>query len=186
MPYVSQRQASDSKKLLTWSSLTVAPSAAPSATPQKADSQSPCDSSSAPPQKASSTQPLIDSALSPSSSSSSATSDSSTSSQCQPTSSACTSSTSTTSSPKTYSTPSTEKKSSTDSTKLPEIKLPSREQLEKYIFRATVIVWGTSVYVYSVTSGLFDQYLLKQPVLQQYWALFKQKMDQARQEMRSK
>uniref|UniRef100_A0A1A9UJ88 Uncharacterized protein n=1 Tax=Glossina austeni TaxID=7395 RepID=A0A1A9UJ88_GLOAU len=72
------------------------------------------------------------------------------------------------------------------STKPPEIKLPSREQLEKYFFRATVVVWDTSVYLYSVTARLFDQYVLRQPVLQQYWAVFKKKMDQARQEMRSK
>lgn len=90
------------------------------------------------------------------------------------------------SSPFSFDNKATENKSSIDSIISSEIKLPNREQVEKYSFRAAVLVWDTSVYLYSVAARLLDEYVLKQPLLQEYWDTFKMKMDKARQEMRSK
>uniref|UniRef100_A0A1A9WS93 Uncharacterized protein n=1 Tax=Glossina brevipalpis TaxID=37001 RepID=A0A1A9WS93_9MUSC len=52
---------------------------------------------------------------------------------------------------KTLHVPSTNSKSFADSIKPPETNLPSREQLQKYFFRATVIVWDTSVYICKIS-----------------------------------
>ncbi|KAI9584859.1 hypothetical protein GQX74_006754 [Glossina fuscipes] len=90
------------------------------------------------------------------------------------------------SSPFSFENKATENKSSIDSIITSAFKLPNREQVEKYSFRAAVLLWDTSVYLYSLAARLFDEYVFKQPTLQQYWGTFKMKMDKARQEMKSK
>ncbi|XP_073837542.1 uncharacterized protein [Musca autumnalis] len=68
----------------------------------------------------------------------------------------------------------------------PNIKLPNRDQVEKYFFTALVYVWDFCYYMFCLTIRLIDTYILKNPTLQQYWKKLIQRLDQQREAMKSK
>ncbi|XP_061393400.1 uncharacterized protein LOC133328906 [Musca vetustissima] len=68
----------------------------------------------------------------------------------------------------------------------PNIKLPNRDQVQKYFFTALVYVWDFCYYVFCLTLRLVDTYILKNPTLQQYWKQFMKRLDEQREAMKSK
>uniref|UniRef100_A0A1I8PS40 Uncharacterized protein n=1 Tax=Stomoxys calcitrans TaxID=35570 RepID=A0A1I8PS40_STOCA len=68
----------------------------------------------------------------------------------------------------------------------PDIKLPNRDQVEKYFFTALVYVWDFCYYVFCLTLKLVDTYILKNPTLQQYWKKLTDRLEQQRQAIKSK
>ncbi|XP_019893510.2 uncharacterized protein LOC101898529 [Musca domestica] len=68
----------------------------------------------------------------------------------------------------------------------PNIKLPNRDQVEKYFFTALIYVWDLCYYVFCLTLRLIDTYILKNPTLQQYWKQFMKRLDEQREAMKSR
>lgn len=65
-----------------------------------------------------------------------------------------------------------------------DIKMPTKEQIEKYLYMATVIIWDTALLIYSILRKLFDLYVLKNATFDHYWRIFLQKFNEARKELK--
>lgn len=73
---------------------------------------------------------------------------------------------------------------SVDNNQPPDIKLPSREQVEKYLYMAAVIIWDTTLYIYAISRKIIEQYVLKNPTFDHYWRIFINKFNETRKEMK--
>lgn len=64
------------------------------------------------------------------------------------------------------------------STKQPE--LPSKQELEKYFFKVTVVIWDLIWKIALWSFGMFKKYIIENPTVQSNWKTFNQKLEEAR------
>ncbi|XP_075163553.1 uncharacterized protein LOC142236182 [Haematobia irritans] len=68
----------------------------------------------------------------------------------------------------------------------PNIKLPSRDKVEKYFFTSLVYIWDFCYYVFCLSLKLIDTYILKNPTLQENWKKLTKRLDEQREAIKSK
>lgn len=64
------------------------------------------------------------------------------------------------------------------STKQPE--LPSKQELEKYFFKVTVVIWDLMWKITLWTWGMLQKCIVNNPTVQSYWKTFNSKLEEAR------
>lgn len=68
----------------------------------------------------------------------------------------------------------------------PNIKLPNRDQVEKYFFTALVYIWDFAYYVFCLSLKLIDNYIVKNSTVQLYWKRLIKRLDEQREAIKSK
>lgn len=67
-----------------------------------------------------------------------------------------------------------------------DVKLPSREQMEGFLFKSLVYIWDFAFYVFALSRKLFETYIWNNPTVQYYWKALLKRMEDARKEIKSK